>query len=239
MGSSPLATRPTSRRLAKPFLFLITAVVLVILSLLSSSLPFVSSALSNPSPHELAHRSQILTKCAYTRVKPGPPPHFHARTQSERYAENTKPVLVRNATIWTAANNGHEVLTGDLFMHRGLIKAVGDVPLSLLEELQLESMNLEVIDADGAWVSPGIVDLHSHIGVGSAPELDGKFVCCFKYPWIPCAAGAQDTNSLKAPILPWLRSIDGLNTHDASYKLAMAGGVTTAQILPGSANNIG
>ena len=55
----------------------------------------------------------------------------------------------------------------------------------------------------------------------------------------PCPAGAQDTNSVKAPILPWLRSIDGLNTHDASYELAMAGGVTTAQILPGSANNIG
>jgi hypothetical protein len=42
-----------------------------------------------------------------------------------------------------------------------------------------------------------------------------------------------------APILPWLRSIDALNTHDASYELAIAGGVTTAQILPGSANNIG
>ena len=51
--------------------------------------------------------------------------------------------------------------------------------------------------------------------------------------------GASDGNSRKAPILPWLRSIDGLNTHDASYELAMAGGVTTAQILPGSANNIG
>jgi imidazolonepropionase-like amidohydrolase len=46
-------------------------------------------------------------------------------------------------------------------------------------------------------------------------------------------------NSYKAPILPWLRSIDGLNTHDAAYELAVAGGVTTAQILPGSADNIG
>jgi hypothetical protein len=51
--------------------------------------------------------------------------------------------------------------------------------------------------------------------------------------------GASDGNSHNAPILPWLRSIDGLNTHDAAYELAIAGGVTTAQILPGSANNIG
>ena len=51
--------------------------------------------------------------------------------------------------------------------------------------------------------------------------------------------GAFDGNSHKAPILPWLRSINGLNTHDAAYELAIAGGVTTALILPGSADNIG
>ncbi|OAX33578.1 hypothetical protein K503DRAFT_700202 [Rhizopogon vinicolor AM-OR11-026] len=220
MGSSPLATRSISRRLARPFLLLTAALVLLILV---QSSPLVSFALSHSSPHELARRSQILTKCAYTRAKPEILPHFHARTQSDRYAENTKPVLVRNATIWTAADGGNEVLTGDLLMHHGLIKAVGDVPLSLLQELELENMGLEVVDADGAWVTPGIVDLHSHIGVGSVPNLNG----------------AHDTNSHKAPILPWLRSIDGLNTHDASYELAVAGGVTTAQILPGSANNIG
>ncbi|KAG1727960.1 uncharacterized protein EDB91DRAFT_1315483 [Suillus paluster] len=108
-------------------------------------------------------------------------------------------------------------------MQRGLIKAIGDIPLSLIQQLELKNMNLEVVNAHGAWVTPGIVDLHSHIGIGSAPELDG----------------ASNTNSFKAPILPWLCSIDGLNTHDASYELAMAGGVTTAQILPGSTNNIG
>ncbi|OJA11255.1 hypothetical protein AZE42_05686 [Rhizopogon vesiculosus] len=220
MGSSPLATCPISWRLARPFL-LLTA-VLVLLILVQSS-PLISFALSHSSPHELARRSQILTKRAYTRAKPGPLPRFHARTQSDRYAENTKPVLVRNATIWTAADGGNEVLTGNLLMHHGLIKDVGDVPLSRLQELELENMGLEVVDADGAWVTPGIVDLHSHIGVGSVPNLNG----------------AHDTNSHNALILPWLRSIDGLNTHDASYQLAMAGGVTTAQILPGSANNIG
>jgi len=46
-------------------------------------------------------------------------------------------------------------------------------------------------------------------------------------------------NSFKAPILSWLRSIDGLNTHDDAYELSMSGGVTTVQVLPGSANNIG
>jgi hypothetical protein len=51
--------------------------------------------------------------------------------------------------------------------------------------------------------------------------------------------GANDVNSKYGPILPWLRSIDGFNTHDDSFELAMAGGVTSAQVLPGSANAIG
>lgn len=67
------------------------------------------------------------------------------------------------------------------------------------------------------------VDLHSHLGVISAPVTQGAF----------------DINSKKGPVLPWLRSIDALNTHDEGFELAMAGGVTTAQILPGSENAIG
>lgn len=68
-----------------------------------------------------------------------------------------------------------------------------------------------------------IVDLHSHMGVDSSPLLEG----------------AQDINSLHGPIISWARSIDGLNTHDAAFELAVAGGVTTSLILPGSANAIG
>lgn len=62
-----------------------------------------------------------------------------------------------------------------------------------------------------------IVDLHSHLGVDSSPEL----------------SGADDTNSLKGITQPWLRSVDGINTHDAAYQLSISGGVTTSVILPG------
>lgn len=50
---------------------------------------------------------------------------------------------------------------------------------------------------------------------------------------------AQDANSLHGPVVSWVRSIDGLDTHDAAFELAAAGGVTTSLILPGSANAIG
>ncbi|KAH7889205.1 hypothetical protein F5I97DRAFT_486659 [Phlebopus sp. FC_14] len=174
---------------------------------------------SRLSTAELIKRQHALEQCRYTKTPAGPPSDFHTRQVSDRYVPDTKPTLIKNATIWTAGANGTEVIEGgDLLLHKGMIKAVGTVPLRLTQGLELE-----VVNANGAWVTPGIVDLHSHLGVGSAPELNG----------------ADDTNSVKAPILPWLRSLDGLNTHDAAYELARSGGVTTAQILPGSANNIG
>lgn len=65
--------------------------------------------------------------------------------------------------------------------------------------------------------------MHTHMGVFSIPVLDG----------------ANEVNSRKGIAQPWLRSLDAMNTHDASYKLSVAGGVTTALVLPGSANAIG
>ncbi|KAJ7735556.1 hypothetical protein DFH07DRAFT_1065042 [Mycena maculata] len=167
------------------------------------------------------HESGIPPQCLSLRASLEPAPGFLAsRTAlgSDRFVEGTPAVLIRNAKILTGARNGTEVIFGDILLDKGLVLGVGYIPnaLTLLP-------NLKVVDAGGKWISPGIVDAHSHLGVYSAPALNG----------------ASDGNSIKAPILPWLRSIDGLNTHDDAYRLAIAGGVTTAQILPGSANNIG
>lgn len=83
------------------------------------------------------------------------------------------------------------------------------------------------------------VDLHSNLGVLSSPMTTGLF---FIYFWLPDRLrnlGANDLTSKHGPVLPWLRSIDGFDTHDDSFELAIAGGVTSALILPGSANAIG
>ncbi|KAH7929866.1 composite domain of metallo-dependent hydrolase [Leucogyrophana mollusca] len=167
------------------------------------------------------HAQEALAKCHALNIKPGPPVGFNSRSESDRFQHGTKPVLIRNASIWTGRLNGLEVHKGDLFLENGLIKAVGDVDPSLLE--RYDSKDITIADAKGAWVTPGIVDVHSHIAVGASPSL----------------AGANDGNSNKGLALPWLRSLDGLNTHDDSYAHSIAGGVTTSLILPGSANAIG
>ncbi|KAJ7089245.1 carbohydrate esterase family 9 protein [Mycena belliarum] len=175
-----------------------------------------------PTSHTTAlplNVEHIVAQCSALHLTPGPPDNFHDRSQSDRFAQGTKPTLIRNASIWTGLDSGNEVVYGDILIDKGLIKKVGTVDASLLNAYR----GVVVLDAAGSWVSPGIVDLHSHLGVDSAPAL----------------RGADDTNSLKGLTLPWLRSLDGLNTHDDAYQLSISGGVTTANVLPGSADAIG
>ncbi|EJD36586.1 composite domain of metallo-dependent hydrolase [Auricularia subglabra TFB-10046 SS5] len=158
----------------------------------------------------------ILAKCYSLHIPAGPPPGFSKRAVSDRFVDGTHATVIKNATIWTG--NGNEVIQGDLLLDGGLIKAVGDIGLAQLDA------HTNVLNAKGAWVTPGLVDLHSHVGVFSIPNSKG-------------ASG--DFMSSDGPAVPWMRSIDGLNTHDASYELSIAGGLTSALILPGSGNAIG
>ncbi|KAF9227423.1 carbohydrate esterase family 9 protein [Gyrodon lividus] len=165
------------------------------------------------------HVQETLQKCQMLNVKPGPPADFAQRTQSDRFVHATRATLLRNASVWTGDSAGYELYGADIVMDKGIIKFIGQAHKGLLAEYD----DIATVDMGGSWVTPGIVDMHSHLGVDSAPAL----------------AGASDTNSHKGPILPWLRSLDALNTHDDAYRLSISGGVTTANVLPGSANAIG
>ncbi|TFK91321.1 composite domain of metallo-dependent hydrolase [Polyporus arcularius HHB13444] len=174
---------------------------------------------SNAAVNIPLHADEALTKCRLLEVPPGPSPSFNSRTQSDRFVPGTQATLITNATIWTGGADGLEVINGDILLDGGIIQRVGDVDSDVLARYA----DITRVDAKGQWVSPGIVDLHSHLGVDNVPEL----------------RGASDTNSRKGPVLPWLRALDGLNTRDEAYKLSVSGGVTTSLVLPGSANAIG
>ncbi|GJJ09058.1 hypothetical protein Clacol_003280 [Clathrus columnatus] len=198
----------------------VTASILIWLIICLAIYSMVSSLEQFLAPVSKGERKLILQRCASMRTLPT---GFDAskRTESDRFDPGTNSTLLRNAKIWTGSLNGTEIIYGDVLLHNGIVKALGYIPSKVLGSIKPDALNVH--DLQGAWVTPGLVDLHSHIGVGSAPDLKG----------------ASDTNSHNGPILSWLRSIDGLNTHDDSYRLSIAGGVTTAQVLPGSGNNIG
>ncbi|HET9275773.1 MAG TPA: amidohydrolase family protein [Gemmatimonadales bacterium] len=123
------------------------------------------------------------------------------------------PVLIRNATILTAT--GQEIGNGSLLMQDGKIVAVGTA-------VQAPS-GAVVVDGSGKFVTPGIIDTHSHLGVYAAPGTFAE------------SEGNEATNPNTAEV--WAEH--SIWPHDPQIPLAMAGGVTVMQVLPGSANLIG
>ncbi|KAJ6539527.1 carbohydrate esterase family 9 protein [Mycena capillaripes] len=162
---------------------------------------------------------EIQVKCHSIKFSPAPSPFFLKREVSDRFEAGTNSTLITNATILIGKGNDTRTLEGDLYLDKGIVKAIGALFRPSLEN----AFNLTVINANGAWVTPGLVDLHTHLGLMSAPFTVGAF----------------DASPKNGPILPWLRNIDGFNTHDDALQLAIAGGVTSAQILSGATNNIG
>src|SRR5438067_10895092 len=123
------------------------------------------------------------------------------------------PVLIRNATIMTAA--GQEVPNGSIVLKDGRIVAVGakvDAPADAV-----------VVHGTGKYVTPGLIDDHSHLGVYAAP---GTFA-------------ESDGNEATNPVTAEVWAEHSFWPQDPQIPLAIAGGITTIQALPGSANLIG
>ncbi|MBQ4581292.1 MAG: amidohydrolase [Clostridia bacterium] len=108
-----------------------------------------------------------------------------------------------------------DIPCGEMLVEGGKIVAIG------------ENVNApagcEVIDAKGGLVCPGFIDAHTHIGLHEeAVRWEGA-----------------DYNEVSAPVTPEMRAIDAINPRDEAFRVALAGGVTTACTGPGSANVIG
>ena len=80
-----------------------------------------------------------------------------------------------------------------------------------------------VIDAQGKWITPGIIDIHSHMGVYPAPSLRSN----------------SDGNEATSPVTPHVWAEHSFWTQDTQMPLALKGGTTTFHVLPGSANLFG
>ncbi|MGH7671451.1 MAG: amidohydrolase [Gemmatimonadales bacterium] len=123
------------------------------------------------------------------------------------------PVVIRNATVMTAA--GQEIAGGSILLRDGRIVAVGATVESPADAV--------VVDGTGKWVTPGIIDTHSHLGVYAAPGTQAE------------SDGNEATNPVTAEV--WAEH--SFWPQDPQIPLAIAGGVTTIQALPGSANLVG
>jgi imidazolonepropionase-like amidohydrolase len=123
------------------------------------------------------------------------------------------PFVIRNATIMTAA--GPAIHGGAVLVRDGKIAAVGasvEVPAGTQE-----------VDGSGRFVTPGIIDVHSHLGLYPQPQV----------------SALSDGNEATDPATPEVWAEHSVWPQDAAFPRDLEGGVTTLQVLPGSANLFG
>jgi imidazolonepropionase-like amidohydrolase len=123
------------------------------------------------------------------------------------------PTLITGATVLTAA--GDRIENGSVLLRDGRIAAVGQALAT--------PAGAVVVDAKGKWVTPGVIDAHSHLGLYPSPGVDAH----------------EDGNEMTDPVTADIWAEHSIWPQDPQIPLALAGGVTTQHILPGSANLIG
>ena len=126
--------------------------------------------------------------------------------------ETSSKTIITNANILTG--RGDSILDASILMDKNKIIAVGK---------DLDSSDATVVDAEGKWVTPGIIDIHSHMGVYPAPSLRSN----------------SDGNEATSPTTPHVWAEHSVWTQDPQYTLALKGGITSFHVLVGSANLIG
>ena len=168
-------------------------------------------------PLTAAVLAALLAGCASAPQKPATPatPYdYTANPYPSTYQRvASPPVLLQHATVLTGT--GTRLEDADVLMRDGLVVAVGnglDAPADTVR-----------VDATGRWVTPGIIDVHSHLGV---------------YP-SPGTASHSDGNEATSPVTAQVWAEHSIWPQDPGFHAARAGGVTAMQILPGSANLIG
>ncbi len=120
--------------------------------------------------------------------------------------------LIKNATVLTGT--GARMDNADILMVDGKINAIGN---------NLSADGAVEIDAEGKWITPGIIDVHSHLGVYPSPSVESH----------------SDGNEMSSPNTSEVWAEHSIWPQDPGFEAARAGGITTLQILPGSANLFG
>ncbi len=123
-------------------------------------------------------------------------------------------IAITHGKLLTVANGTIE--NGTLLIDNGKITAIGkDIAIP---------QGAEILNASGKWVTPGLIDAHTHISTFNEPH------------WLPHIG---DGNEITSPVTAQIRGIDALNPFDMAIGAARSAGFTTCYTGPGSANVIG
>ncbi|MES2783281.1 MAG: amidohydrolase, partial [Pseudomonadota bacterium] len=123
--------------------------------------------------------------------------------------------VIRNVTVYDG--EGGKIDNGVVFMSGGKISSVGGADTAI-------PAGVNVVDGSGKFVTPGIIDIHSHLGDYPTPSVEAH----------------SDGNEATSPTTPEVWAEHSVWPQDPGFSRALAnGGVTALQVLPGSANLMG
>jgi imidazolonepropionase-like amidohydrolase len=171
----------------------------------------------------LAAAFAFLISCAETE-RPAPakaapaarPPAFSRDPFPSTYRRYPGAVTaLTGATIFDG--EGGRIDNGTIVLAEGVVSAIGGPDTAVPE-------GATRIDARGKWVTPGIIDIHSHLGDYPSPGVEAN----------------SDGNEITGPVRPEVWAEHSVWPQDPGFSRALAnGGVTALQVLPGSANLFG
>ena len=130
-------------------------------------------------------------------------------------------MLIKNGKVLTMT--GATFDNGYVNIENGKIIAVGRIDELDREVEERASATENVLDVQGAWVMPGLIDAHCHVGI--AEEKWGII--------------GDDCNEMTSPVTPHLRALDAVNPMDPAFHDAIIGGITSLMTGPGSSNVVG
>lgn len=129
------------------------------------------------------------------------------------------PTVTSNRTIWKNATlidgDGKVTHNVTLIVRDGIIEKVHNA-----SESYLMSSYDKIVDTEARYVTPGLIEMHSHAGIRELPQM-----------W-----ANEDVTELSSPVTPWARAIDGYKSYDMGIDLVASGGVTTSLVLTGAQN---
>lgn len=158
--------------------------------------------------------SALLIGCSEPKPEQEPPVSLNKNPFPSTYqAMPSQSTVITNVTILDGI--GGLIESGSVLLVDGKIKAFG-------ESIEVPD-NVVSVDGEGKWLTPGIIDVHSHLGVYATPDT----------------ASHSDGNEMTNPVTAQVWAEHSIWPQDPGFSRALAGGVTSMQILPGSANLVG